>query len=509
MSCWLLAIVGAAQGGEETIVLRPPLPDRIDRIEVVWSGDAEPTVLINQSEPPLRRTERWGGSEVQLIPAAEQLRPFGSCSVSWTVRGKELVIQFAGTARTACGVIWFLSQPEQAVDILSFQTLKLVGSASGTIELGMADRVWWNKQDHIAWGTVKGPFEVDVLLPRLIDHVDLRELVALTVTAVELPAELTITKAWFEAAPIGRPGPMKRGLWVWDLQKVQQQADQVVKTCRSIGCRRLSVQMPPADNPAPVWQAYCSLIRRWRDEGIDVFALDGWPEAAVNPDRLLSGIRRLVTECGDSLPAGLQVDIEPYLLPETRLGQDRYRDYVAMLTDIRRALPSHLSFSVVVPFWFTHLSIEGRSLALHVFKVADEVVVMSYRVDATERQALLDDWIRYGALLGKPVWGAIETRPLSDEQHLVLRRVSRPADATAFLDRSQGELVLTAPRSANPQLFYFAETARYHVQGQWLSFAGRSKETVKKAIEDWAAESNRPAVTGLMVHDWEGYEQLP
>lgn len=426
------------------------------------------------------------------------------------MRGEELVIQFGGTSRTSCGVVWFVGRPEEAVDVLSFRALRLVGSTSGTIEIGVADLVWWNKQDHVSCETVNGPFEVEVPLARLLDRVDLRELVAFTVTAVELPAELTITKAWFEGSPIERPGPMKRGLWVWDLQKAWQQADQIVETCRSIGCRRLSIQMPSAGDSTALWWAFCSLVRHWHEEGIEVFALDGWPEAAVNPERLLAGVRRLVVECGDSLPAGLQVDIEPYLLPEAQQGQEQYRHYVASLVRIRRAWPSarSFSFSVVVPFWFTQVQLDGRPLALHVFDVADEIVVMSYRVDVAEARLLVEDWAHYGALLGKPVWGAIETRPLPDERHLVFRRVDGWEAATAFVDRSRGNLVLAAPRSANPRLLYFAETARYHVQGRWLSFAGGSKETVKNAMEEWALEPGQAPLTGLMIHDWEGYEQL-
>jgi len=510
LAAWcFLATAVTAQGMDETIVLQPPLPDRIDRIELVWSGGAEPTVLINQPAPSPRRAERLRGTESRLIPAAERLRSFGSCAVSWLVRGEHLVIQFEGTAEAACGVVWFLGRPEEAVDVLSFQALRVVGRASGTIEIGMADRLWWNKQDHVSCVTVSGPFEADVSLARLIDRVDLRELVALTVTAREVPAELTIQRAWLEAHPVQQAGAMKRGLWVWDLQKAQQQADQIVKTCRSIGCRRLSIQMPSAGDPDSVWRTFCSLVRRWRDEGIEVLALDGYPEAAVNPDRLLAGIRRLVVECGDVLPAGLQVDIEPYLLPEARLGQDRYRDYLISLAQIRQMLPPDVPLSVIVPFWFPQVSVEGRSLAQQVFERADEVVVMSYRADVAEALALMDDWVRYGVLLGKPVWGALETRPLPDERHLVLQLVDRPEEATAFFDRSRGRLVLAAPRSADSRFIYFAEAARYEVQGSRLSFAGRSKATVIRAIDQWAQGARHSPVAGLMIHDWEGYEQLP
>jgi hypothetical protein len=493
---------------DETIVLQPPLPDRIDRIELVWSDGDGPTVLINQPEPPRIRAERWVGQAVSLKPYADRLRSFGSCSVSWRVRGEELVIQFEGAAGAGCGAVWFLGQPEEAVDVLSFQALRLVGSASGTIELGMADRLWWSRQDHVSCVTVSGPFEADISLARLIDRVDIREVVALTATALELPAELIIEQAWVEAQPDPRKETMKRGLWVWDLQKAQQQADQIVETCRSIGCRRLSIQMPSVGDSDSVWRTFCSLVRRWRDEGIEVLALDGYPEAAVNPDRLLAGIRRLVAECGESPPAGFQVDIEPYLLPEARLGQDRYRDYLTSLTQIRHMLPPGMPLSVVVPFWFPEVSVEGRPLALGVFQVADEVVVMSYRADVAEAQTLMDDWERYGALLGKPVWGAMETRPLPDEQHLLLRRVARLEEASAYVDRSTGRLVLAAPRSAKGKLVFFTETARYQVPGHRLSFAGRSREAVKKAITDWT-RADQLAVTGVMIHDWEGYERLP
>jgi hypothetical protein len=500
-----------AQGMEKThapIMLPQPLPSEIDRIELVWFDGDGPTVLINQPEPPPRRADRLRGAKVRLIPTAHQLRPFGLCSVSWNVRGDELEIRFGGESGTSCGVVWFLGQPEEAVDVLSFHALRLVGRSSGAIELGVADRAWWSRQDHVSCVTVSGPFEADVSLARLVDRVDSREVVALTVTALELPAELIIKRAWIEARPAPRKETMKRGLWVWDLQKASRQADQIVETCRSIGCQRLSIQMPSVGDSDSVWRTFCSVVHRWHDEGIEVLALDGYPEAAVNPDRLLAGIRRLVAECGESPPAGFQVDIEPYLLPEARLGQERYHDYLKALTEIRRALPSRFSFSVVVPFWFPEVSVEGRPLALGVFRVADEVVVMSYRADVAEALALMDDWVRYGALLGKPVWGAMETRPLPDEQHLLLRRVARLEQASAYVDRSTGRLVLAAPRSAKGELVFFTETARYQVPGHRLSFAGRSREAVKKAIPDWTC-ADQLAVTGVMIHDWEGYERLP
>lgn len=508
VACGLLVAGVDAQGRQETIVLPQPLPPQVERIELVWSDNPEPAVTVNPVEPSLIHAERLTGPVALLIPHKEQLRPFGSCQVSWQQQTDGIVVRFEGNSKGACGVLWFFHKPEQAVDVVSFHSLHVTGMASSTIELGMADQFWWEREDHVPVLTVVGIFQVAVPLAQLAGRVNVGALVALTLTVTKLPAELRIDRAWLEAHPPPRSVTFRRGLWVWNLHKAFDQAARVAETCRSVGCRRLAVQMPAPAAPDAAWRAFGVLVRRWRNEGFEVYALDGDPNAIKQPGLLFSTIERLLAEIDDAVPIGLQLDIEPYLLGEVRADPSWYREYLALLVQVRRRLPARSPLSVVVPFWFTSILVEGRPLAQLVFDVADEVVVMNYRSEIADARVLIEDWGRYGLLFGKPVWGAIETRPLPDERHLILRRVDRWEEATAFLDRATAQLVLAKPSPSHRHVLYLRTVTEYVVHGERLSYAGRSKETVTKALAQWEAEAASLGLAGLMIHDWEGYERL-
>ncbi len=506
---WLLVAGGQAQGGQETIVLPQPLPPQVERIELVWSNGSEPTVTVNPVEPVAIRGARLTGTEVRLTAGDNRLRPFGSCLVHWQQQGEAVVVRFTGRSKGPCGLVWFFGGPAQAVDALSFQSLHVRGTASNQIELGVADQYWWDQDDHVPFSTTGGTFDVATPLAQLAGRVHVGALVALIMTTRKLPTELRIDRAWFEAHPAPPAVTMERGLWVWDLRKASEQANRVAETCRSIGCRRLALQMPALADPDSAWIAFRSLIRRWQDEGFDVYALDGDPNTIKQPGPLLSTIERLMAELGESMPIGLQLDIEPYLLGEVRTDLSWYRAYLTLLQQVRRSLPAGVPLSVVVPFWFTSVMVDGLPLAQRIFEAADEVVVMNYRSDVQEARALIEDWGRYGLVFGKPVWGAIETRPLPDERHLILQRVDRWEEATAFCDPAAGQLILAKPSRPREGLFYLREAAQFVVRGEWLSYAGHSKETVAQVMEQWAREAGSVGIAGLMVHDWEGYEQLP
>ncbi|MDZ7378922.1 MAG: hypothetical protein ONB06_06185, partial [candidate division KSB1 bacterium] len=502
--------LGVGSGwAEETIALTQAIPDNLARIEVVWPTGGPPSVTLNPPvEPQSIGSIRWTGTRVTVVPLAEQMRPFGACQVRIEKLGEAIRLQMEGTPKPTCGVIWWLGHPDAALDLLSFNQLSVEGIARGSFDLGIVDRWWWEKQDSMTLFRTTGSFRIGIPLSAIADRVDLRQVVALTVAVSRTPAVVTIEPVRFEARKLAPPAP-KLGLWVWNVRRAIQEPDQVLSTCVAMGCRRVSIQMPGANATEETWRAYLAVVRRWQEQGIEVYALDGDPHAVVNPRYLVAGIERLTTTGkGETLPTGLQLDIEPYVLQEFQTDPERYRDYLTLLAQLRRTMPAGLPLSVVVPFWFSGLMVEGRPLAFHVQDLADEVVVMNYRVELSEARRLIEDWVRYGALIGKPVWGAIETRPLPDERHLVFRRVERPEQATAYLDRCAQQLVLAPPPQKAAHLLYFAEMVRYDVLGSRLSFAGRSKEALKTALDQWVRDVTVPTVTGLMIHDWEGYEQL-
>ncbi len=492
---------------QQTIALSQAIPDQLARIEIVWVTGEPPAVTLDGAEPSPILSTRWTGDQVTVVPIAERLRPFGTCRVAIQTEGGRVQFIVEGEPQPACGLVWWLGHPDEAIDLLSFHWLQIEGTATETVDIGLVDRRWWKKQDAVSLVRSTGSFRSRIPLRPFADRVDLRQIVALTLTVSRAPAVVTIEHVHVDAQ-WPEPKVPRRGLWVWNLQRALREPDRVLAVCMAIGCRRLSIQMPAANADEEIWRAYLDLVRRWRREGVEVYALDGDPHVVIEPRPLFATLKKLLTLAGEQLPDGVQLDIEPYLLGQGQTDSERYADYLAVLTQIRQILPVRLPVSVVVPFWFTGVMIEGRPLGFRVLELADEAVIMNYRVEFAEARALIDDWVRYGALMGKPVWGAVETRPLPDERHLILRRVDRAEQATAYVDRRDKLLVLSPPAEADPSFLYFSEESQYSVLGSRLSFSGSRRDTLVKAIEQWTQDTRQPRVAGLMIHDWEGYEQL-
>jgi hypothetical protein len=142
---------------------------------------------------------------------------------------------------------------------------------------------------------------------------------------------------------------------------------------------------------------------------------------------------------------------------------------------------------------------------------ADVVAVMSYRTDMAEVQDIAEDILRYGDLIGQPVWLALETTPLPVEQHVVLRRETQSARIDALLNREARLLqwVSEAATSvASPQEEGFRIHHRYRVRPERLTFAGRSRADVSAAVEMLRYGTQHHSFAGVIVHDLDGFRAL-
>ena len=102
-------------------------------------------------------------------------------------------------------------------------------------------------------------------------------------------------------------------------QRAVADPDSLIRECSRAGATRLLVQIPHGDDPPDIWAAYAELLRQISSSGLEVFALDGYPEAIYDPSPLIEKVKRLRSLLVDEQWTGLQLDIEPYLL-------DRFSD---------------------------------------------------------------------------------------------------------------------------------------------------------------------------------------
>jgi hypothetical protein len=265
--------------------------------------------------------------------------------------------------------------------------------------------------------------------------------------------------------------------------------------------------MPALEDAASLWEAYAHFLSTAPDQGIEAFALDGDPEAIHTPEALLHKVRRLRAVLAGRRWAGIQLDIEPYLLADFFVDETGLGRYLAVLEQIRQALEGQARLSVVIPFWFTAQTLRGRPVAFTVLDRADEVAVMSYRTRLDELRAITEDILRYGDLVGTPVWLALETQPLPVERHVVLKSEPRHTLADAYVDQTGQRLVLRRP-PATKDLAWFRVHHHTTVRPERLTFAGQTRTQVRAAVAAVVASVTHPSLAGMLIHDLDGFLAL-
>lgn len=494
------------------IPLIHPIPSRVYEIELTYVGEqTTPTVAFREHPdivPPL--SYRPFVPILELQPGLGEARPFGSCHAQMTNSHQGIELQWVAEG-ARCGQRIALHGAASPMDLLSYEQLRIRGRATGQVVVALEDVSGGRREDNLPLATVSGPFDITVPLNKIARRLDLRRLTSLVVSTGGGSARIIIEQ--IEVTQGQSPGKRGSGtgFWVWNYRAAMSDLETMLTTCRSQGCSRLLIQMPSQTADDAVWSEYAGLLTKVRDAGIEAMALDGYPEAIQEPHRLTDKIERLLGLLKPGTLFGVQLDIEPYVLPGFLQDEAQLRRYLETIDIVKEVIAGRARLSMVIPFWLASPTIAGRPLAYAVMDRADEVAVMSYRTDTGEVQDIAEDILRYGDLIGIPVWLALETTPLPVEQHVVLRREMQPARVDAVLDHDLRLLQWSSPSVAqvvSPRREWFRVQHRYTVRPERLTFAGRSRAEVRTAVETVLRDTMHHSFAGVIVHDLDGFRAL-
>jgi hypothetical protein len=500
---------GICMSAETDIVVLPqPLSPVVQEIEVVYIDGQAPRVwLKSASGPPPPPPWRPTGERVDLLALLGEGRPFGGCEGNMARSPGALVVHLSDPSPTGCGYRVELQRADSGVDVLSYDTLHLRGRALGRVTLALADKAAQRRGDNVPLTHVTGDFALRLPVQTIARQLDLRRLAAFVVVPETPDSEVKIELLTVERTAGPRQKTPGRGFWVWEYRHTLAHPETVLGACRRYGCGRLLIQMPALEDAASLWEAYAHFLSTAPDQGIEAFALDGYPEAIHTPEALLHKVRRLRAVLAGRRWAGIQLDIEPYLLADFFVDETGLERYLAVLEQIRQALEGQARLSVVIPFWFTAQTLRGRPVAFTVLDRADEVAVMSYRTRLDELRAITEDILRYGDLVGTPVWLALETQPLPVERHVVLKSEPRHTLADAYVDQTGQRLVLRRP-PATEDLAWFRVHHHTTVRPERLTFAGQTRTQVRAAVAAVVASVTHPSLAGMLIHDLDGFLAL-
>lgn len=503
-----------AHSGDVALPSSMPIPPAVDEIELSYVGD-QTTPAVTLSGPPDAVPSLPYRPFVPILDLRAMLgeaQMFGACQGQMTPAQDGMDLKKVAGERIRCGLRLPLHQAKIAVDLLSYETMRIRGRATGRVVVALEDRAAGRREDNSPVATVSGPFDLTISLKDVGRSLDLRALTALIVFTEEASARIVFDQIEVALNPSIATRLPGTGFWVWKYREAIGDPKALLTTCLAQGCSRVLIQMPSQTDDDTVWSGYVRLLLAVREAGVEAFALDGYPEAIQEPVRLADKIQRLLALMKPGALSGVQLDIEPYLVPGFLQDETQLQRYVRSIATFKDAIGGRTRLSMVVPFWLASPTVAGRPLAYAVMDRADEVAVMSYRTDVEEVQKLADDILRYGDVTGTPVWLAVETTPLPVEQHVVLRRAMQPDRADAMLDidrRLLQWLPLADGTVRSTQREWFRIHHRFTVRPERLTFAGRSQAEVTRAVKRILGTTSHRSFSGVIIHDLDGFRALP
>lgn len=219
------------------------------------------------------------------------------------------------------------------------------------------------------------------------------------------------------------PSNKPKATWLWHTSLIGTSAGRsdILQFAKKQQVGRIFLQV----NRDIAMGAYRSFIRTASAGGIEVYALDGAPEWALpeNKQRIadlvdwVKGYNASVQK--NERFTGIQVDVEPYQLPEWTSNQsaaaDNWRQAMGYFNELAKKEPA-LPTSAAVPFWLDGIKLADGSgtLSEAIMAELDETAVMAYRDQAMDVVDLAGAELAAGDRLGKKVWIGVETNPAPD-----------------------------------------------------------------------------------------------
>ena len=254
-----------------------------------------------------------------------------------------------------------------------------------------------------------------------------------------------------------------RSAWIWNPSTWLNQADffWTVQGLEDIGEFYVTVPVNEAgevNNP----QELSAFIKAASARDIKIWAVIGdrhdvLPETQSLLRTRVAAYRRYNTRVAvNEQLAGVQLDIEPYLLPGNTLAKDLWRDrYLQTISAAKQSAGESLHIDLVMPVWWGVHANWGPKLLDALTLPGISLTIMNYRTDYEQLLTGMTPFLEWGVRNGQAVRVALETGSLSDETQ------------RAYVRNTQGEL-WQLQIGTTPILVLFAE-AQQNLPGVALS----------------------------------------
>ncbi len=299
-----------------------------------------------------------------------------------------------------------------------------------------------------------------------------------------------------------------RATWVWQATLWIDTPESLLEQLIEFGADTAFISVPLDGGSLAVTVAdrLTQFIVSAGERGIAVWAVEGDPHAVL-PHGLASmrlrakALRNFNAERppGQRL-AGVQYDIEPYLLASFELDPSAWlRRYLETIAVLRATVDMPLE--VAVPFWWSSLAVDGSPMLEHMTPLVDGITVMNYRTEPGEIRDAAMQFLFWGADQRRHVRIALEAGPLPDQTRWHYRPF--PLGRLWQIDIGDNSaLVLLDKPQPNDAGAAYALSYAVEVPADRTTFRGRrpALQPLIAELENlWAAW---PSFAGIAVHEY-------
>jgi len=243
-------------------------------------------------------------------------------------------------------------------------------------------------------------------------------------------AVATIAISKYKPMAKARTAPITRASWFWSPASWLQNPQNIFDAQSTLSLTRIYITIPVKDGRVEHPEQLKEFIRLAHQRKLQVWAVLGDPNAVLDQERmrfaaLAGAYQAFNTADGQQKIDGIQLDIEPYLLPGYSLNPSTWLQKQAKTVVATHQMAPSLAVDMVLPFWFDPLQGDGAALLAEVEPSIASITVMNYRTDPEQITEFSEKFFNWGEARGKDVYIALESLNVQVED----RRVYRQAES--------------------------------------------------------------------------------
>jgi hypothetical protein len=294
--------------------------------------------------------------------------------------------------------------------------------------------------------------------------------------------------------------------WAWDPARWRDDPAGTVAAARRKGIERLFVTLEMGNADLRHASELRRFVRMAGAAGIKVEAVEGDP-AMILPVGLAAASGRARAFAAyqqrarpEERLAGIQYDIEPYVLPAWGRHPVDYAAWANAVLRLREAAGEPVD--LVLPFWIGHEE-EGRAFLRGVAPAVRILTIMSYRTELPLLTQIAEPLLAWGAAEGVKVRLALEAGALADETEQLFRPAG--VGTLAVMPGEEPRVLLLQAPAAVPGAQMYVQQPAAVIPARLLSFLGN-----EAAMRDLARRTEPlfaawPSFAGFAFHglEWE------